>query len=160
MRQTSECFSPQSQHPLIEGPNYEYLASWKFGQILALATWAPVVFQFICTFICRCFFYPRPPLVNCLARISFPMLTTDCAPGGIEGVLEKNLPSGLTVDQVDRSLGNRRIRDRMGRSKDPLIPGYTSAEPSLNREAEIEMGIMAPDTQYRARLPPTTGFGR
>ncbi|KAI3398122.1 hypothetical protein diail_9744 [Diaporthe ilicicola] len=57
--------------------------------------------------------------------------------GGIEGGLEKNLPSGFTVHRVDRALGNK--------------------EPSLSREAELGLVIMAPDTQYHmqpAYRPP------
>lgn len=29
--------------------------TWSFGQILALATWAPIVFEFVYIFICECF---------------------------------------------------------------------------------------------------------
>ncbi|KAL2273343.1 hypothetical protein FJTKL_04576 [Diaporthe vaccinii] len=99
--------------------------NWKFGQVLALATWAPVLFQFIYVFI-----------------------------WGIEDGLGENVPSGYIVQRAGPEPSSQRPTSGKDRSKDPLMSRSEFVEPSLGRGSELEMGIIVRNTRYQPDYHP------
>lgn len=53
------------------------------------------------------------------------------------------------MHQVGREPAQKRATSGKDRSKDPLMPRSLSSEPYINRDSEIELVIMTPDTQYQ-----------
>lgn len=107
--------------------------AWGFGQVLTLATWVPVLLEWLYIFICTPF--PPPSFQICLPSIANAILVL----GGIEDSINTRLPRGFEVKVSEPNAGASHV-EKLRHGQDDA--GLPYVKPAGTMEWPLRKGTM------------------